>query len=148
MPWIGLPWWVSGKEFACQCRPAWFVAQDDLTYHRATKLVCHNLWACTLESGSHNYWASVLQLLKAACPRGHAPQQEKPPQWEACAPQLKSSRCSPKLEKNPRSNEDPAEQKTNEWIFHQMYWINELKNDLAFGDDSRKKWNLNKVLGK
>ena len=111
----------SGKEFACQCRPAWFLAQDDLTYHRATKLVCHNLWACTLESGSHNYWASVLQLLKAAYPRGHAPQQE---------------------------NEDPAQQKINEWIFHQMYWINELKNDLAFGDDSRKKWNPNKVLGK
>ena len=28
---------------------------------------------------SHNYWAHV--------PRAHAPQQEKPPQWEAHAPQ-------------------------------------------------------------
>ena len=54
-----------------------------------------------------NYWAHVPQLLKPACsrarvpqllsphaattethtPRAHAPQQEKPPQWEAHVPQ-------------------------------------------------------------
>ena len=31
------------------------------------------------------------QLLKAVCPRDHAPQQEKPPQGEAHPPQLESS---------------------------------------------------------
>ena len=34
---------------------------------------------------------------KARAPRAHAPQQEKPPQWEASA--MKSSPCSPQLEK-------------------------------------------------
>ena len=33
-----------------------------------------------------------------ACPIAHALQQEKPLQWEACAPQLESSLCSPQLE--------------------------------------------------
>ena len=33
---------------------------------RATKLVRHNYWACTLEPVSHNYWAHVPQLLKPA----------------------------------------------------------------------------------
>ena len=42
----------------------------------------------------HNYWAYVLQLLslhaattEVLVPRAHALQQEKPPQWEAHAPQ-------------------------------------------------------------
>ena len=52
----------------------------------ATKLVCHNYWACALEPTSHNYWAHVPQLLtEAGAPRAHALQQEKPPQWEARA---------------------------------------------------------------
>ena len=52
---------------------------EDPTCRGATKPVHHNYWACALEPASHNYWAHV--------PRAHAPQQEKPPQWEACAPQ-------------------------------------------------------------
>ena len=39
-------------------------------------------------------------------PRVHAPQQGKPPQWEAQALQLDSSRLSPQTENN---NEDPAQ---------------------------------------
>ena len=35
---------------------------------------------------SHNYWARVPQLLTLHS-RARAPQQEKPPQWEAHAPQ-------------------------------------------------------------
>ena len=30
----------------------------------ATKPMCHNYQACTLEPGGHNYWAHVPQLLK------------------------------------------------------------------------------------
>ena len=45
--------------------------QEDSTRHRTTKPVCHK------------YWAHVLQLLKPMCPRACAPQQEKPPKWEA-----------------------------------------------------------------
>ena len=40
---------------------------EDPTCHGATKPVCHNYWACTLEPMSHNYWARVPQLLKPAC---------------------------------------------------------------------------------
>ena len=36
---------------------------------------------------------------EAHAPRVHAPQQEKPPQREACALQLESSHCLPQLEK-------------------------------------------------
>ena len=52
------------------------------TCRGATKPVHHNYWACALEPAHHNYWALVPQLLKPA-PRARAPQQEKPPQWEA-----------------------------------------------------------------
>ena len=72
----------------------WALVQEDPTRRRATKPVHHNYWACTLEPVSHNYWAHALQLLspRAATTEAHKPrtralQQEKPPQWEACAPQ-------------------------------------------------------------
>ena len=57
----------------------WALVREDPTCHGATKPVRCNYWACTLEPTSHNYWART--------PRARAPQQEKPPQWEACAPQ-------------------------------------------------------------
>ena len=61
---------------------------EDPTWHRATKPLCHNYWACALEPTSHNYWAHA--------PRAHAPQQEKPPQWEAHASQQRvaPARCN------------------------------------------------------
>ena len=55
------------------------LVRGDPTCRRATKPMHHNYWACALESVSHNYWAHV--------PRARAPQQEKPQQWEARAPQ-------------------------------------------------------------
>ena len=55
------------------------LVREDRTCCGATKPVHHNYWACTLEPSRHNYWARV--------PRAHALQQEKPPQWEARAPQ-------------------------------------------------------------
>ena len=48
----------------------WALVREDPTCCGATKSVHHNYWACALEPTSHNYWA-------------RAPQQEKPPQWEA-----------------------------------------------------------------
>ena len=66
---------------------------EDPTCQGAAKPVHHKYWACALEPASHNYWARVPQLLspcatttEAHAPRAHAPQ-EKPPQWEARAPQ-------------------------------------------------------------
>ena len=64
--------------------------REDPTGCGATKLMRHNYWACALEPMSHNYWAREPQLLspRAATTEVHmlracAPQQGKPPQWEA-----------------------------------------------------------------
>ena len=72
----------------------WSLVQDDPTCRGATKPVHHNYWACALEPMSLNYWAHEPQLLnpwatttEACTPRACAPPQEKPPQWEAHAPQ-------------------------------------------------------------
>ena len=48
-----------------------------------------------------------------ALSRARAPQQEKPPQWEASALRLERSPCLLKLRKSQRSNEDPAQSKIN-----------------------------------
>ena len=68
------------------------LVREDPTCRRATKPVSHNYWACALEPSSHNYWAHEPQSLSlcatttaAHAPRPCAPQQEKPPQWEACS---------------------------------------------------------------
>ena len=60
---------------------------EDPTCHGATKPVCHNYWACTLEPTSHNYWTHVPQLLKPVRLEPVLRNKEKPSQWEACAPQ-------------------------------------------------------------
>ena len=84
-----LPWWPSGKESACQCRRhwVWSLIREDPTCHRATKPMSHNYWACALEARSHDYWTHLPQRLKPSSPRARVLQQEKPPQWEAQAPQ-------------------------------------------------------------
>ena len=78
---------------------------EDLTCPRATKPVRHNYWACAPEPASHNYWARMLQLVKPAHlePMLH---NEKPPLWEACAPQWRVAPAH-------RSNEDPTQPKIN-----------------------------------
>ena len=70
------------------------LVQEDTTCCGATKPVRHNYWACAPQPMSHNYWARMPQLLslhaattEAHTPRACAPQQEKPLQWEARAPQ-------------------------------------------------------------
>ena len=54
-------------------------------------------------------------LLKLKCPTVHAPQQEKPMQWEAFILQLENTPHSLQLEKSPHSNEDPAQPKINKY---------------------------------
>ena len=63
------------------------LVQEDPTCRGATKPVHHNYWACALEPVSHNYWSPHTTTTEDRMPRAHAPQQEKPPQWEARAPQ-------------------------------------------------------------
>ena len=90
---IELTWWASGEESTYQHREHWFDPWSGKISHAVgvTKPVCHNYWACALEPVSCNCWAHVLQLLKPMCSRAHAPQQEKPPQWEAYALKLEKS---------------------------------------------------------
>ena len=73
----------------------WSLVWGDSTCQGATKPVCHNCWACALES--RNYWAPV--------PRAHAPQQEshcneKPTQHTERAP-LTATRDSLCKEQHP-----------------------------------------------
>ena len=63
------------------------LVREDPTCCRATKLVRHNHWACAREPTNHNYWSLRATTTEARTPRACAPQQEKPLQWEARAPQ-------------------------------------------------------------
>ena len=56
-----------------------------------------SLWATTTEPGLQSLGAPTAE---PTYPRARALKQEKPPQWEAHAPQLGSSPCSPQLENN------------------------------------------------
>ena len=76
------------------------LVQEDPMCWSTAKSVCHNNWPCALEHGSYNYWSPHS--------RARALQQEKPPQWEACTPQLDSSPHSPQPEKSPHSNKEPS----------------------------------------
>ena len=55
----GLPWWLSGKESACQGRRRGFNPRSAKTPTSlgATKPVHHNYWTCTLESRGCDYWS-------------------------------------------------------------------------------------------
>ena len=78
---LGIPWWLSGKESACQCRTQGFDAQSRKIPHAAEQLSPRTTTTePALESVSLNYGAQVLQLLKPQGPKAHAPQQEKAPQ--------------------------------------------------------------------
>ena len=54
---------------------------------------------CNTSTEPTLYRVQELQLPKPMCPRASSPQQEKPPQREAQAPQLESNPCSSQLEK-------------------------------------------------
>ena len=95
----------------------------------AIKPMRHNYWTCTLEPVSHSYSACVPQLLKPTRPRAHAlqllspcaattkvhvprahgPQQEKPPQWEARAPQWRVAPARHNWRKPAHSNKHPTQ---------------------------------------
>ena len=101
------------------------LVQEDLKCRGATKPVHNNYWACALEPTSHNYWASVPQLLslratttepcatttEAHAPRARAPQQEKPRQWEARAPQQRAAPAHRNQRKPRHRNKDPTQPK-------------------------------------
>ena len=63
------------------------LGREDPTCRGAIKPVHHNYLTCALEPLSHNYWSPHATTTEAHEPRARALQQEKPPQWEAHAPQ-------------------------------------------------------------
>ena len=105
---LGLPWWLSGKEYACQCRaiPVWSLIWEDSTCCRAAKPI-----STTIEPALWSSGAISATLQELACSRACVLQWEKPLQGEARALQLDSSPHSMELEKSIRSNEDPAQTK-------------------------------------
>ena len=88
-----------------QGTPLWSPVYEDATCLRATKLMCLNSWARTLEA--------VHCTAEARLPRGRAPQQDKP-RWEAWAPHLGRSSCSPQLEKAHTQQQDQAQPKVTQ----------------------------------
>ena len=78
----------------------WSLIWEDPTYLGAAKHVHQNYWAHVPEPVSCHYWALA--------PRAFAPQQEKPPLWEALTP---PGRIAPltATRKNLCSNKDPAQ---------------------------------------
>ena len=120
--WLGVCLPVQGARVRA-------LVQEDPAWHGAAGPVRHNYWACALEPVSHNYWARAPQLLSllsrarephllslhATTTEAHAPgacalQQERPPQWEACAPQQRvaPARCS---WRGPTHSKDPTQPK-------------------------------------
>ena len=78
----------SGEEPNCQCKGHRFDPWPRNIPHATEQL---SLCTTTVE-------AHMLQLLKPVCPKARVPQQEKPWQWEAHAPQ-QSNPYSPQQEK-------------------------------------------------
>ena len=103
---LGLPWWLSNKESACQCRrhglDPWSREIPDTSKHLSPN-------ATAVEP---LLWSLGTWTIEA-----HAPQQEKPQQWEAWALTIERWPHSPQLEKNQRNNKDPAQPKIKQINF-------------------------------
>ena len=80
---VGLPWWLSDKESACQYKRHQFDPCLGKIPHATEQLCATHHRACAGEPGSRNYWAHMPQLLKSRCPKACALPQEKLSQWEA-----------------------------------------------------------------
>ncbi|KAG5201875.1 hypothetical protein JEQ12_004638 [Ovis aries] len=99
MPISGLPWWLSGKESACQCRRHEFDPQSEKIPHGMGQLS-----PCTtaIEPVIKSPGAATTE---PTCPRACSPQREAIAvrSREAYAAQLKSSPCPTQPEKSLRA---------------------------------------------
>ena len=77
----GLPWWLSGKESACQCRRHVIDPWTGKIPHATEQLS-----PCTA-TAEPVLWSLGATAAEALEPKARAAQQEKPLQWEAQAPQ-------------------------------------------------------------
>ena len=107
----GLSWWLKGKESSCQCRRPRFDLWSGMIPHAAEQLspepqllsLCSGAREPQLPS-LHNYWSPC--TLEPALHNKRSHHNEKPPS---------TPRGKLKLEKSPRSNEDPAPPKINKY---------------------------------
>ena len=81
--WASLVAWWWRVHLTMRETWVWSLIKEDPTCHRASKPVHCKYWACA-ESPE-------LQPLEPTSPKGHAPQRQKSPQWEAWAPQWKKA---------------------------------------------------------
>ena len=75
------------------------LVREDPTCRGAAKPVHHNYWACKPQLLSPRATTT-----EARVPRAHAPQQEKPPHWEARALQRRPNTAKNKLKKKKKKN--------------------------------------------
>ena len=98
IPKQGLPWWLSGKESACQCRRHGFNPSSRKIPHATEQL-----------SPCSTTTEPVPTTSESVHSRARALQQDKQLQWEARVPQLGSSPHSLQPEKSSCCNQDPAQ---------------------------------------
>ena len=89
------------------------LVREDSTCCRAAKPVCHNCWVCALELGATATRPECCNFTESHVSRVCALQKEKPPQWEAFAPQLETSSHSLQLQKAHEKRRRPRAAKIN-----------------------------------
>ena len=145
-----LPWWLSGKESACQCRRPGFDTWSGEIPHAAQQ---PSLCATVTEPVLWSPGATTTEptRCKYRSPGACAPQREKPLQREACTSQLEKSPrssqwekspCSSQREKSPRSNKDPPQPKQNKYFLKAE---NGRVLVISFADSFTAEWFVFKV---
>ena len=107
----GFSWWLSSKESTCQCRSHGFDPWSRKTPMLQSSQACmpQLLSLCFRAREPQLLSPQVPRLLKPACSRACAHQQEKPPKREDHTPRLESSPRLPQLEESLCGSEDPAQ---------------------------------------
>ena len=122
---LGLPWWRSDWESACQCRAQGFEPWSGKIPHATEQL---SPCATTTEPASHNHWSLCAQSLCSTT---------KPPQWEARAPQWRVAPARHNLEKARAQQQRPntAKNKLNfkkELVFFAQYYEHSVRTHPVF----------------
>ena len=105
MPISGLPWWLSGKESACQCRRHEFNPQSEKIPH-----VMEQLSPCTTTT-EPVLWNPGAASTEPTCPKVHAPQGEAIAVRSPRSTTEEESLLDATREKPASSREDPAQPK-------------------------------------
>ena len=119
---FGLPWWLRSKESAGQCR-----RQGLDPWSRKIPDNSEQLSPCAT-TAEPLLWSLGTWTIEA-----HAPQQEKPQQWEAWAPKIEGRPHSPQLEKNRCNNKGPAQPKVKQINFFFLKKSSECFQNLTAG---------------